>query len=112
MAYYLVNNTRQPIPIDASVICNIIQFFNSDEYTVRRQVIRCKKSTRLIEPIKLVQLFFSEVEDYKDASGANPFLELYHCAISVLTMQSLLHSNPEIERVFISTNQLQTVFKI
>ena len=41
--------------------------------------------------------FWSEVDDYKDASGSNPFLELYQCAISVLILP---HSNAEIESEF------------
>ena len=41
--------------------------------------------------------FWSEVWQFRDAAGLNPFQELSQVAVSVL---SLPHSNAEIERVF------------
>ena len=41
--------------------------------------------------------FWSEVWQFRDAAGFNPFQELAQVAVSVLT---LAHSNAEIERVF------------
>ena len=45
--------------------------------------------------------FWTEVGTYQDASGCNPFQELFDLAISIL---SLPHSNAEVERLFSQLN--------
>ena len=54
------------------------------------------------------EAFWSEVGEYKDASGCNPFLELFQCAISALILP---HSNAEIERVFSAMNYVKSKTK-
>lgn len=49
--------------------------------------------------------FWTEVHQFKDAAGSNPFKELSMAAVSVL---SLPHSNAEIERVFSQMGVVKT----
>ena len=41
-------------------------------------------------------LFWAEVEDFKNASGENPFLDFFNCAKQALILP---HSNADVERV-------------
>ena len=49
--------------------------------------------------------FWNEINDFKDASGENPFSELFDCAVSAITLP---HSNDDIERVFSTMNYIKS----
>ena len=45
--------------------------------------------------------FRAEVEDFKNACGENPFLDLFNCANQALILP---HSDADVERVFSAIN--------
>ena len=51
--------------------------------------------------INTTERFWSEVSDYRDASGSNPFKDLAAFAVSQLILPN---SNAEVERLFSSMN--------
>ena len=105
MSYFSVNYMLQPVK-DASAICNVMKFLGVTEDTVAKADYQIQKINSIDWVNKTnTEKFWSEVGDYKDASGSNPFLELYQCAISVLILP---HSNAEIERVFSSMNYVKS----
>ena len=96
MSYFSVNFMLQPVK-DASAICNVMKFLGINEDTISKADYQLQK-INLVDWVNKIntEKFWSEVGDCKDASGSNPFLELYQCAISVLILP---HSNAETERV-------------
>ena len=76
----------QPIK-DASAIYNVIKFLGINDDTVAKADYQLQK-INLVDWINKTntEKFWSEVGDYKDALGSNPFLKLYQCAIFVLIL--------------------------
>ena len=71
-----------------------MKFLGINEDTISKADYQLQKINLVDRVNKMnTEKFWSEVGDYKDASGLNPFLELYQCAISVLILP---HLNPEI----------------
>ena len=108
MSYFSVNYMLQPVK-DASAICNVMKFLSINEDTISKADYQLQK-INLVDWVNKMntEKFWSEVGDYKDASGLNPFLELYQCAISVLILP---HLNAEIERVFSCMNYVKSKLK-
>ena len=105
MSYFSVNYMFQPVK-DASAISKVMKFLGIDEDTISKADYQLQK-INLVDRVNNMntEKFWSEVGHYKDASGSNPFLELYRCAISVLILP---HSNAEIERVFSCMNYVKS----
>ena len=105
MSYFSVNYMLQPVK-DASAICNVMKFLGINEDTISKADYQLQK-INLVDWVNKMntEKFWSKVGDYKNASGSNPFLELYQCAISVLIFP---HSNAEIERVFSCMNYVKS----
>ena len=78
MSYFSVNYMLQPVK--DSAICNVMKFLGINEDTVPKADYQLLK-INLVDWINKTNTkkFWSKVGDYKDASGSNPFLELYQC---------------------------------
>nr|XP_039247932.1 uncharacterized protein LOC120325836 [Styela clava] len=102
---FSVTNMLQPLK-DKAAICEVMKFLGASDQSISQAEYQLSK-INLVDWVHKddTEAFWSEVGDYRDASGCNPFLELFQCAISALILP---HSNAEIERVFSAMNYVKS----
>ena len=102
---FSVNNMLQPVK-DKTAICEVMKFLGASDQFLSQAEYQLSK-INLVDWVHKddTEAFWIEVGEYKDASGCNPFLELFQCAISALILP---HSNAEIERVFSAMNYVKS----
>lgn len=105
ISFFSVNHMLQPVK-DIAAICEVMKFLGASETSLSRAEYQLNKIYLVNWTNKEdTEAFWNEVGEYKDASGFNPFSELFQCAISALILP---HSNAEIERVFSAINYVKS----
>lgn len=102
---FSVNNMLQPVK-DKPAICEVMKFLGASDHSLSQAEYQLSK-INLVDWVHKdnTEAFWGEVGEYKDASGLNPFLELFQGAISALILP---HSNAEIERIFSAMNYVKS----
>ena len=101
VSLFSVSNILQPVK-DLRKYCEVMEYLAIPKNIIasaesQLQNINLKKWINNTETEK----FWAEVEDFKNASGENPFLDLFNCAKQALILP---HSNADVERVFSAIN--------
>ena len=92
----------QPVK-DVRALCNIMKFLDASENSLSRAEYQLNNINWVNKDD--TEAFWSEVGCYKDASGCNPFADLFQCAVSALILP---HSNAAVERIFSAINNVKS----
>lgn len=105
VSLFSVTNILQPVK-DITKYCEVIKYLGASDKVLTEAEYQLGKINLVDWKNKTdTEAFWSEVKDFKDASGENPFSELFECAISAITLP---HSNADIERVFSTMNYVKS----
>lgn len=96
VSLFSVKNMLQPVK-DIPNICGVMKFLGASDNCLSQAQYQLNKINLVDWHNKTdTDAFWYEVGSYRDASGVNPFEELFQCAISALILP---HSNADVERI-------------